>query len=209
MRRYCYFIIAITIVTSGTACRHIHSRSHPKRSEKRPQARDRIHKPQYDTQTNEHSADNYHKLNNENRKPKYAAKNFNQVNHQKENDHKLNHIKIKKKYPDVKHPKHNEQSKHSNKKSHRKTNFSKPKDKDDEMSSMQNGTKHEKQDIKFPKTYHATGLLTLPYDGIMEPFEIWYDEHLNMSRIDYYHGKSFCNYVSCILACNGIDAYSS
>ena len=43
--------------------------------------------------------------------------------------------------------------------------------------------------IVFPKSYHATGLLTLPYDGIMEPFEIWYAEKHRMSRIDYYHGR--------------------
>ena len=44
-------------------------------------------------------------------------------------------------------------------------------------------------DISFPHTYHATGVITLPYDGIMEPFEAWYAEKHNMSRIDYYYGK--------------------
>ena len=190
MQRYCYFIISITIITGGTPCTRIHSHYNHKRSESNPQARDRIHKPQYNAQTNEHSADNYHELKNENHKPKYAVENLNQLNHQKGNGHKLKHFEIRKRYPDVKHSKHNKQSKHSNKKSHRNRNFSKPNDKDDEMTNMQNGTKHEKPDVKFPKTYHATGLLTLPYDGIMEPFEIWYVQHLNMSRIDYYHGKS-------------------
>ena len=55
----------------------------------------------------------------------------------------------------------------------------------------QHEKKKETPNIRFPKTYHATGLLTLPYDGIMEPFEIWYAEEYMMSRIDYYYGKSF------------------
>ena len=43
--------------------------------------------------------------------------------------------------------------------------------------------------ITFPQFYHATGVITLPYDGIMEPFEAWYASQYNMSRIDYYYGK--------------------
>lgn len=190
MRRYCFlYIIAIINIACGTACTHIHSRSQHRRSESKPQARDRIHKPQHDARTNEHSEDNYHELKNENHKLQYAAENLNQLIHQKGNDHKLKRIRIELKSPDVKHPKHNHQSKHPNKKSHPKTKFSK--DEDDEMSSMRNRTKPEEPDIKFPKTYHATGLLTLPYDGVMEPFETWYVKDLNMSRIDYYHGTSF------------------
>ena len=43
--------------------------------------------------------------------------------------------------------------------------------------------------FEFPRMYHATGVITLPYDGISEPFEAWYAEKYNMSRIDYYYGE--------------------
>ena len=199
MRRYCCFmyIIAIINISGGAACTHIHNRSQHRRSESKPQARDRIHKSQHDAQTNEPSEDNHHELKNENHKLQYVAENLNQLIHQKGNDHKLKRVRKRLKSPDVKHPKHNHQSKHPKRKSHPKTKFSK--DEDDEMSSMRNRTKPEEPDIKFPKTYHATGLLTLPYDGIMEPFETWYVEDLNMSRIDYYHGTLFVamHHVAC------------
>jgi hypothetical protein len=48
-------------------------------------------------------------------------------------------------------------------------------------------TKHR---IRFPKLYHTHGTLSLPYDGIVEPFEAWYAGEYHMSRIDYYYGKS-------------------
>lgn len=41
----------------------------------------------------------------------------------------------------------------------------------------------------FPKHYHASGLLILPYDRIVEPFEAWFAGDKSMSRIDYYYGK--------------------
>ena len=44
-------------------------------------------------------------------------------------------------------------------------------------------------DIEFPDTYHAQGLISLPYDGIIEPFEAWYAGRKHMSRVDYYYGK--------------------
>lgn len=44
--------------------------------------------------------------------------------------------------------------------------------------------------IKFPEFYHAQGIISLPYDGIIEPFEAWYGGRHKMSRIDYYYGKS-------------------
>lgn len=40
----------------------------------------------------------------------------------------------------------------------------------------------------FPRYYHATGILSLPFDGIVEPFEAWFAGERNMSRIDYYYG---------------------
>lgn len=43
--------------------------------------------------------------------------------------------------------------------------------------------------IKFPEFYHAQGIISLPYDGIIEPFEAWYGGRHKMSRIDYYYGK--------------------
>lgn len=44
-------------------------------------------------------------------------------------------------------------------------------------------------DEYFPRYYHATGQLALPFDNIMEPFEAWFAGEHNMSRIDYYGGK--------------------
>ena len=43
-------------------------------------------------------------------------------------------------------------------------------------------------DEYFPRYYHATGILSLPFDGIVEPFEAWFAGDRNMSRIDYYYG---------------------
>ena len=43
-------------------------------------------------------------------------------------------------------------------------------------------------DEYFPRYYHATGLLSLPFDDIVEPFEAWFAGDRNMSRIDYYYG---------------------
>ena len=50
-------------------------------------------------------------------------------------------------------------------------------------------------DEYFPRYYHATGLLSLPFDGIAEPFEAWFAGDRNMSRIDYYYGTYdyYCN----------------
>ncbi|XP_058968750.2 counting factor associated protein D [Pocillopora verrucosa] len=42
--------------------------------------------------------------------------------------------------------------------------------------------------ITFPEFYHAQGIISLPYDGIIEPFEAWYGGRHKMSRIDYYYG---------------------
>lgn len=44
--------------------------------------------------------------------------------------------------------------------------------------------------INFPEFYHAQGIISLPYDGIIEPFEAWYGGRHKMSRIDYYYGKA-------------------
>lgn len=51
-------------------------------------------------------------------------------------------------------------------------------------------------DKLLPRYYHATGLLTLPYDNIVEPFEAWYAGERNMSRIDYYYGKCVVTYYA-------------
>ncbi|XP_047134693.1 uncharacterized protein LOC100204117 isoform X2 [Hydra vulgaris] len=45
-----------------------------------------------------------------------------------------------------------------------------------------------KPKLIFPKSYHTTGVLKLPYGGIEEPFEAWYSGNNKMSRIDYYGG---------------------
>lgn len=39
--------------------------------------------------------------------------------------------------------------------------------------------------VAFP----TTGLISLPYAEIKEPFEAWFDLTAKSSRIDYYHGK--------------------
>lgn len=44
--------------------------------------------------------------------------------------------------------------------------------------------------VTFPEFYHAQGIISLPYDGIIEPFEAWYGGRHKMSRIDYYYGKT-------------------
>lgn len=199
MQRYFYFIFAI-VITSGTACRYFHGQSNSHvRSENNPQARDRIHKPEHDVQTNGHSKDNYHELKhpkNNYHELKHTKNNYHQLKHKAENYHELDHLKgnyhkLKNKkddnHPYLKHPKHDNQLRHTKEKSHDQTKLSK--DKNGTVNIKENETRHDKPEIKFPKTYHATGLLTLPYDGIMEPFEIWYAEDLNMSRIDYYYGE--------------------
>lgn len=43
--------------------------------------------------------------------------------------------------------------------------------------------------LHFPTEYHATGVLSLPTSNINEPFEVWYSQTYDKSRIDYYHGK--------------------
>ena len=69
---------------------------------------------------------------------------------------------------------------------------------DEHVISFENATLLEDDDpdsvkIKFPEFYHAQGIISLPYDGIIEPFEAWYGGRHKMSRIDYYYGKTqFC-----------------
>ncbi|XP_067867859.1 digestive cysteine proteinase 2-like isoform X1 [Heterodontus francisci] len=41
----------------------------------------------------------------------------------------------------------------------------------------------------FPDIYHVSGILSLPYAEIEEPFEAWYNFSGNVSRIEYYHGQ--------------------
>ncbi|XP_078094458.1 digestive cysteine proteinase 2 [Mustelus asterias] len=41
----------------------------------------------------------------------------------------------------------------------------------------------------FPDIYHVSGILSLPYAEIEEPFEAWYNHSGNVSRIEYYHGQ--------------------
>ncbi|XP_041069011.1 digestive cysteine proteinase 2-like isoform X1 [Carcharodon carcharias] len=41
----------------------------------------------------------------------------------------------------------------------------------------------------FPDVYHISGILSLPYAEIEEPFEAWYNLSGNVSRIEYYHGQ--------------------
>lgn len=43
--------------------------------------------------------------------------------------------------------------------------------------------------LHFPTEYHATGVLSLPTSNINEPFEVWYSQTYDKSRIDYYHGE--------------------
>ncbi|XP_067867119.1 counting factor associated protein D-like isoform X2 [Heterodontus francisci] len=41
----------------------------------------------------------------------------------------------------------------------------------------------------FPKIYHVSGILSLPFAEIEEPFEAWYNLTGKVSRIDYYDGQ--------------------
>ena len=45
-------------------------------------------------------------------------------------------------------------------------------------------------EFTFPDSYHAVGVLQLPYGNIAEPFDVWYSGKNRMSRIDYYGGES-------------------
>ncbi|KAG6932516.1 digestive cysteine proteinase 2-like [Chelydra serpentina] len=42
---------------------------------------------------------------------------------------------------------------------------------------------------KFGDVYHVTGVISLPYAEIKEPFEAWYNLTGGQSRIQYYHGQ--------------------
>ena len=183
MVRFFKIIFIIAIIISGTiSCKQFRRRSKEVRSEINPQARDRIHSPQF--QINKHSKDNYHEL-----------KHLKNVDHHLKTNHSHQLKQTKKKQHESRHTKDNHHILKHRKKHHEVNNqnrsntdrikFSKDIDETDEEM---NTTSKDRLDIKFPKTYHATGLLTLPYDGIMEPFEIWYAQELNMSRIDYYYG---------------------
>ncbi|XP_078279152.1 digestive cysteine proteinase 1-like [Rhinoraja longicauda] len=41
----------------------------------------------------------------------------------------------------------------------------------------------------FPDVYHVSGIFSLPFAEIEEPFEAWYNLSGNVSRIEYYHGQ--------------------
>ncbi|XP_028674260.1 digestive cysteine proteinase 2-like [Erpetoichthys calabaricus] len=41
----------------------------------------------------------------------------------------------------------------------------------------------------FGTLYHVSGIISLPYAEIQEPFEAWYNLSGNVSRINYYHGQ--------------------
>lgn len=43
--------------------------------------------------------------------------------------------------------------------------------------------------LSFPDVYHVSGIFSLPYAEIEEPFEAWYNRSGNVSRIEYYHGQ--------------------
>ena len=70
-------------------------------------------------------------------------------------------------------------------------------DKKDPFISFENATLMQDDEpqgsfiesIKFPDFYHAQGIISLPYDGIIEPFEAWFAGRHQMSRIDYYYGN--------------------
>ena len=45
-----------------------------------------------------------------------------------------------------------------------------------------------KKTLKSLPVYSVSGIITLPYAEINEPFQVWYDESQFASRIDYYGG---------------------
>ena len=42
---------------------------------------------------------------------------------------------------------------------------------------------------KWPQKFYITGILSLPYAELNEPFAVWYNGSSKQSRIDYYGGK--------------------
>ena len=42
--------------------------------------------------------------------------------------------------------------------------------------------------VAMPTRYHASVTMTMPYYGLEEPIEVWYDSAQGLERIDYYHG---------------------
>lgn len=103
--------------------------------------------------------------------------------------------------------------------SKRITNETEPRNKTKSEKEERNTTESSSRPVlwgnklyfEFPRMYHATGVITLPYDGISEPFEAWYAEKYNMSRIDYYYGKSCAILLRIIkrTAKNSVVAHSS
>jgi hypothetical protein len=51
-----------------------------------------------------------------------------------------------------------------------------------------NAANLNKNPIKSLPVYSVSGIITLPYAEINEPFQAWYDETQFASRIDYYDG---------------------
>ena len=52
-----------------------------------------------------------------------------------------------------------------------------------------NAANLNKNPIKSLPVYSVSGIITLPYAEIIEPFQAWYDETQFASRIDYYDGN--------------------
>ena len=79
-------------------------------------------------------------------------------------------------------------------------------DKKDPFISFENATLMQDDEpqgsfidsIKFPDFYHAQGIISLPYDGIIEPFEAWFAGRHQMSRIDYYYGNQNHSFFYCV-----------
>ncbi len=56
------------------------------------------------------------------------------------------------------------------------------------LSNLSLGASIKKNPFTDLKHYSISGILSLPYAEITEPFRAWYDEEQYASRIDYYDG---------------------
>lgn len=54
---------------------------------------------------------------------------------------------------------------------------------------LKNHPRQTRLPLKFPTKYYVKGTLYLPYTGIEEPFDAWFDGANHRSRIDMYDGK--------------------
>ena len=63
---------------------------------------------------------------------------------------------------------------------------------------MDAGTLGVPEPPRWPSSYMAKGIINLPYAEIGEPFDAWFDNPRQRSRIDYYSGKCSNDLRCCV-----------